>query len=46
MLIGLEIDTNNFRLKTTDKTYEAAAFLTQLGANNAFKQELMQENKE
>ena len=46
MLVGLEIDTNNFRLKTTDKTYEAAAFLTKLGANNILKQELLQENKE
>ena len=46
MLIGLEIDTNNFRLKTTEKTYEAAAFLTQLGANTVLKQELIQENKE
>ena len=46
MLVGLEIDTNNFRLKTTDKTYEAAAFLSKLGANNILKQELLQENKE
>ncbi len=46
MLVGLEIDTNNFRLKTTDKTYEAAAYLIQLGADNILKQELLQENKE
>lgn len=46
MLVGLEIDTNNFRLKTTDKTYEAAAFLSKLGADNILKQELLQENKE
>ena len=46
MLVGLEIDTNNFRLKTTDKTYETAAYLTNLGANNVLKQELLQENKE
>ena len=46
MLVGLEIDTNNFRLKTTDKTYEAAAYLIQLGADNILKQELLQENKD
>ena len=46
MLVGLEIDTNNFRLKTTDKTYEAASYLIKLGADNILKQELLQENKE
>ena len=46
MLVGLEIDTNNYRLKTTKDTYEAASFLAQLGANNVLKQELLQENKE
>lgn len=46
MLIGLEIDTNNFRLKTTDKTYETAAILARQGADNVIKQELLQEEKE
>jgi len=46
LLVGLEIDTNNFKLKTTDKTYEAAAFLTRLGADNILKQELLQESME
>lgn len=46
MLVGLEIDTNNYRLKTTKDTYEAASFLSQLGADNVLKQELLQENKE
>ena len=46
MLVGLEIDTNNFRLKTSEKTYEAAAHLIKLGADNILKQELLQENKE
>lgn len=46
LLIGLEIDTNNFRLKTTEKTYETAAFLTRQGADNIIKQELLQEEKE
>ena len=44
MLVGLEIDTNNYRLKTTDKTYETAAFLTKIGADNVLKQELLQVN--
>lgn len=46
MLVGLEIDTNTFKLKTTDKTYETAAYLTKLGANNIIKQELLKESKE
>ena len=46
MLVGLEIDTNNFRLKTTKDTYEAASFLSQIGADNVLKQELLQENKD
>lgn len=46
MLVGLEIDTNTFKLKTTDKTYETAAYLTKLGANNVIKQELLKESKE
>ena len=46
MLVGLEIDTNNFRLKTNENTYEAAAHLIKLGADNILKQELLQENKE
>lgn len=46
LLIGLEIDTNNFKIKTTDKTYETAAFLSRQGADNVIKQELLQEEKE
>lgn len=46
LLAGLEIDTNNFRLKATEKTYEAAAFLLKNGADNVLKQELLQEEKE
>ena len=41
MLAGIEIDTNQFNVKTTDKTYEAAAFLTKIGANHILKQELL-----
>jgi len=46
LLLGLEIDTNNFKIKTTDKTYETAAFLSRQGADNVLKQELLQEEKE
>jgi len=46
MLVGLEIDTNTFKLKTTDMTYETAAYLTRMGADNIIKQELLQESKE
>jgi len=46
LLVGIEIDTNNFKLKTTDTTYEAAARLARLGADNILKQELLQETKQ
>ena len=46
MLAGIEIDTNSYSLKTTDKTYETAALLLKIGADNLLKQELLKENKE
>lgn len=46
MLAGLEVDTNSFNVKTTDKTYEAAAYLTKLGADNIIKKQLLKEDKE
>ncbi len=46
LLIGLEIDTNSFTVKTTDKTYEAAAILARQGADNVIKQEILQEEKD
>lgn len=45
MLVGLEIDTNNFKLRTNATTYETAAFLSRMGADNIIKQELLQETK-
>ena len=46
LLAGLTIDTNNFNNKTTSKTYETAAYLMKLGADNIKKQQLLKENKE
>lgn len=46
MITGIEIDTNNYKLKTTEKTYEAAAILTAMGANSILKQELLKEDKD
>lgn len=46
MLAGIEIDTNNFDIKTTETTYETAAYLTKLGADNLIKKELLKETKE
>lgn len=46
LLAGLTIDTNNFNIKTTNKTYEIAAYLMTLGADNIEKQQLLKENKE
>lgn len=43
MLAGLEIDTNNYNIKTTYKTFETAAALSLMGANNIDKQSVMQE---
>lgn len=45
MLAGMEIDTNSFNVKTTASTYETAAYLTNLGASNVLKQEILKEDK-
>ncbi len=45
MMVGLEIDTNNYNLKTTDKTHEAAASLIRFGADNILKQILLKQSK-
>ncbi len=44
MLAGMEIDTNEYNLKTTSKTYLAASNLMKYGADIIFKQELLKEN--
>lgn len=46
LLAGIEIDTNGYNLKTTDKTYEAASILMKKGADAIVKQELLKETKE
>lgn len=46
MLAGMEIDTNSYNIKTTDKTYEVGAYLMRMGANNIDKQTLLQESME
>lgn len=46
LLTGLEIDTNNYKLENPEKSYETAAYLAKLGADNAIKQELLQQNIE
>lgn len=45
MLAGMEIDTNSFNVKTTAKTFETAAFLINMGADNILKQELLKEDR-
>lgn len=45
MLAGLEIDTNNFNIKTTEETHKSAAYLFKLGADNIQKQEILQQSK-
>lgn len=46
MLAGMEIDTNGFNLKTTEKTFEMAAYLTSMGADSVLKQTLLKETKD
>ena len=46
LLGGIEIDTNGYNLKTSDKTYEAASILMKMGADTIVKQELLKETKE
>lgn len=46
MLAGMEIDTNSYNVKTTKRTYEVAAYLMDMGANNIDKQNLLQESME
>ena len=46
LLAGIEIDTNNFNLKTTGKTYEAASILMEMGADSIMKQELLKGTKD
>ncbi len=46
MLAGMEIDTNGFNLKTTEKTFEMAAYLTRMGADSVLKQTLLKESKD
>ena len=46
LLAAIEIDTNRFKFKTTEGTYEVAAYLTKLGANSILKQEILRESRE
>lgn len=46
MLAGMEIDTNGFNVKITEKTFEAASYLVSLGADSILKQNLLKETKD
>ena len=46
MLAGMEIDTNNYNVKTTSNTYIAASYLMDMGADTILKQELLKETKD
>lgn len=46
LLAAIEIDTNRFKFKTTEYTYETAAYLTKLGASAINKQEILRESRE
>ena len=46
MLAGIEIDTNGYNMKTTEKTFKTAAFLMSMGADNILKQNILKISKE
>lgn len=46
MLAGIEIDTSGYNLKTSSKTYLAASYLMEMGADTITKQELLKESKD
>ncbi len=46
MLVGLEVDTNGFNLKTSSKTHTTAAVLFEMGADNVLKQIILKETLE
>ena len=46
MLAGIEIDTNSYNLKTSSKTYLAASYLMEMGADTILKQDLLKESKD
>ncbi len=46
MLAGIEIDTNGYNMKTTEKTFKTAAELMSMGADNILKQNILKIKKE
>lgn len=46
MLSGIEIDTNGYNMKTTEKTFKTAAFLMSMGADNILKQNILKIKKQ
>lgn len=46
MLAGIAIDTNEYRMKTSESTYKASSLLMEAGASNIGKLEFMREDKE
>lgn len=46
LLVGIEIDTNSYSLRTTEKTFIAASILMKYGALNIIKNEMLKETRE
>lgn len=46
MLGGIIVDTNNFRLRTGSRTFDAASYLQSVGANSTMIQRLLKEDPE
>lgn len=46
MLAGMEIDTNGFNVKITERTFDVASYLVSMGADTVLKQNLLKESKD
>ncbi|MCM1370739.1 MAG: DHH family phosphoesterase [Clostridium sp.] len=46
LLLGIEVDTNSYVMKTTSNTYLAASKLLEMGADNSEKAEILKETRE
>ncbi len=43
---GMEIDTHSYSLKTSERTFKMAGYLTRLGADPVLKKEILKESKD
>ena len=46
LLVGIEVDTNGYIMRTTSKTFEASSILLSLKADNILKTEILKDTRE